>query len=273
MWISQWNTGEKRMISYLSIAKSTKPLRAPWEETWERGLRWVFSLDVLQENSWGNRGKNVYLISCSFLSIYVHLCLTKQVNSLRLHPLKAVIIDDFTSPRQGPVKGWCVEKSCLDLLKGDTSHGATELKALVLPNRAAKNKTMVLTTGGANPRESEVQVAQQILLESSTVVRALPEPCILMCCDRWKEEEEARLQISLVSATCHSRVDETLGSSVLPVHPGSGNRYHSQWRCFCQNWLVAANSVLRFIRLRISHKIFFFFYSFLKNVACPCTCF
>jgi len=71
----------------------------------------------------------VHLMSYSFLSTYVYnLCLTKQSNCLRLPPVKAVVIDDLMSPKQEAVKGWCAEKSWLDLLERDTSHGATDLK-------------------------------------------------------------------------------------------------------------------------------------------------
>lgn len=69
------------------------------------------------------------LMSCSFLSTYIHhLCLTKQNDCLSLPPVKAVVTDDLMSPKQGAVKGWYAEKSWLDLLEGDTSRGATELK-------------------------------------------------------------------------------------------------------------------------------------------------
>jgi len=53
--VESWK--KKRRISYLSTAKSTKLLRAPWEETRERGLEMDIFLErqqILQESIWGN---------------------------------------------------------------------------------------------------------------------------------------------------------------------------------------------------------------------------
>lgn len=64
--------------------------------------------------------------------------------------------------------------------------GQLNWSVLALISRAAKCKTPVLRTGGIDPRESKVQEAQQIFLESFTTARALPEPhtYIWMWCDK-----------------------------------------------------------------------------------------